>query len=136
MSDEPVHMLEENCEEMSMVFGELKLVVSILHVRVLLYHWRLCTVYSTPLDTHSLSLSLHNEATVHVYINFPICIISFPRAIMLGPLSPPIDTGNLAGSLANFIEQVTPKDFFALRVLCVTSDLLKLMLLFRMHGYW
>lgn len=38
MSDEPVHMLEENCEEMSMVFGELKLVVSILHVRVLLYH--------------------------------------------------------------------------------------------------
>lgn len=31
---------------------------------------------------------------------------------MLGPLSPPIDIGNLAGSLANFIEQVTPKDFF------------------------
>lgn len=26
MSDEPVHMLEENCEEMSMVYGEFKLV--------------------------------------------------------------------------------------------------------------
>lgn len=25
MSDEPVHMLEENCEEISMAFGELKL---------------------------------------------------------------------------------------------------------------